>query len=109
MREITEEPVVLEKFVPERDGTHPGETMEEILGELKKLSHRLDVALAEGDNPTSMKCQLVLDSTPKCYDFSGTRRFAACRAWQQMEEEKISWREAISAAWDEVRSKCTWN
>lgn len=81
----------------------------EIIDELKKLSNRLEVALAEGDNPISAKCSLVLDSPVKCYDFSGSRRFAACRAWNLMETEKIDWREAIKRAWDEVKSKCVWD
>jgi hypothetical protein len=85
------------------------EDIEELKELLHRLANRLEAALAEGDNPVSMKCQLVLDSVPKCYDFSVTRRYAACRAWQMMEEEKISWREAISKAWSELKEKCTWD
>lgn len=85
------------------------EDIEGIRDELEKLSNRLEAALAEGDNPVSMKCQLVLEATPKCYDFSQTRRFSACRAWELMETEHISWQEAISKAWSELKSKCTWD
>lgn len=84
------------------------ESIDELTNEMRKLSNRLETALAEGDNPVSAKCSLVLGETPHCYDFSGTRRYAACRAWQLMEEEKISWQEAISRAWQEIKSKCTW-
>lgn len=76
---------------------------------IRELSNRMEVALAEGDNPVSAKCALVLDSPIKCYDFSGSRRFAACRAWQLMEEMKISWQEAITKAWEEIKSRCTWD
>lgn len=87
----------------------PPEEVNGIADELRRLSNRLEAKLAEGDNPVSAKCSLVLGETPKCYDFSGTRRYAACRAWDLMESEKISWQEAISRAWQEVKEICTWN
>lgn len=92
-----------------RNSPYPEAEAEEIITELRKLSNRIDAALSEGDNPVSAKCATVLGEIPKCYDFSGTRRFAACRAWDLMESEKISWREAISRAWEEVKSKCVWD
>ena len=83
--------------------------MEDIRTELRRLSNRLDTALIEDGNSVSIKCQLVLDKTPKCYDFTGTRRFAACEAWRLMEKDKISWREAMNIAWDKIKTDCTWN
>ena len=86
-----------------------GTEIGEIETELKRLSNRLEASLSESDNPVSAKCSLVLEATPKCYDFSGTRRYAACRAWDLMESQKISWQEAISKAWEELKSKCVWD
>lgn len=93
------------QFYPEVQSS----TAQDLVDEIKRLSNMLEVALAEGDNPTSMNCQAVLDEVPKCYDFSGSRRFAACRAWQVMEQkENTDWREAIKQAWGEIKSNCNW-
>lgn len=81
----------------------------EVREELARISARLEASLSESGNPVSVKCSNVLSQTPKCYDFQGSRRFSACRAWQVMEEEKIPWQEAISKAWRELKEKCTWN
>lgn len=104
----SKEIIAIEEYTPERDSAYPA-GMNEILEELQRISNRLDVALTEGDNPISMKCQLVLDATPRCYDFSGSRRFSACRAWEIMETEKVSWQEAITRAWKELKEKCVWD
>ena len=89
--------------------TPEGFDLEDIGIELRRLSNRLDAALGEGDNSVSVKCSLVLDEIPKCYDFSETRRFAACEAWRLMEKEKINWKEAMDLAWDKIKTNCTWN
>lgn len=77
--------------------------------EIEKLSSKLEAALSEGDNPVSLKCEAVLSTPAKCFDFSGTRRYAACEAWRLMEEKHISWQEAIAEAWNTVRSTCKWS
>ena len=77
--------------------------------EIEKLSCRLEAKLAEGDNPVSLKCEAVLSTPAKCYDFSQARKWAACRSWDIMEKEKVGWQEAISKAWNEVRSSCVWS
>ena len=41
-----------------------------------------------------------------CYDFRNVRAVVMCTAWKEMEDRHISFREAISAAWAEVKSKC---
>lgn len=81
----------------------------EVREELEKMSARLEASLSERGNPVSVKCSNVLSQTPKCYDFQGSRRFSACRAWQVMENEKIPWQKAISRAWGELKEKCTWS
>lgn len=77
--------------------------------QIEKLSNRLEAKLSESDNPISAKCEAVLETPPKCYDFSGTRRFAACLAWDLMEKERIGWGEAIKEAWSKVKKTCTWS
>lgn len=62
----------------------------------------------EEGNPISAKCERVLSSPVKCWDFRGTRRYAACAAWQAMEEEHIGWAEAIKRGWSKVRGVCEW-
>lgn len=59
-------------------------------------------------NPVSEKCERVLETTPKCYDFAGIRRWVMCRAWQEMEKRKIPFSEAIRISWSEARRVCSW-
>ena len=61
----------------------------------------------------SVHCQTILedfeDETKRekiCYDFRNIRAVVMCTAWREMEARHISFREAISAAWAEVKSKC---
>ena len=77
--------------------------------QIEKLSSRLEAKLSEGDNPISLKCEAVLETPVRCYDFAQTRRFAACEAWRLMDTKHIGWREAITEAWDKVRKSCTWS
>ncbi len=76
---------------------------------LAEIEEALITRLHNNPNPVSYKCEKVLAETPKCWDFSGIRRWAACFAWDLMEKEKIGWREAIGRAWDEARKKCVWD
>ena len=41
-----------------------------------------------------------------CYDFRGIRAVVMCTAWYKMESERISFKEAINAAWKEAKDKC---
>jgi len=41
-----------------------------------------------------------------CYDFRNVRAVVMCTAWDKIESERMSFREAISAAWKEVKAKC---
>lgn len=41
-----------------------------------------------------------------CYDFRNIRAVVMCAAWDKIESEHISFREAISAAWKEAKDKC---
>ena len=41
-----------------------------------------------------------------CYDFRNIRAVVMCTAWREIENRHISFREAISAAWAEVKRKC---
>lgn len=77
--------------------------------EIKRLSERLETALSSEGNPVSLKCIEVLKKPPKCYDFSGTRRYAACKAWETMETEKVGWKEGITKGWEEVKKTCVWD
>lgn len=65
--------------------------------------------MPEENNPVSEKCERVLGSPVKCWDFRGIRRYAACAAWSAMEERHIPWAEAIRDGWSKVREVCTWS
>ena len=59
--------------------------------------------------PLSFKCMMILDepvSRELCYDFRGIRRRVMCRAWKLMEDEKISFGEAVRRAWRETKKEC---
>ena len=42
-----------------------------------------------------------------CFDFRGIRAVVMCTAWEKMESERISFKEAINAAWKEAKEKCS--
>ena len=73
-------------------------TLGELLGlsgeEMNDLSHRAEEILERG---------LTKDI---CYDFRGIRRWVMVRAWDIMEKEKTSFRDAIRRAWAEAKEKC---
>lgn len=91
------------------DNSETATEISKLREEIEKLTGRLEATLSDGDNPISAKCEMVLETPAKCYDFSGTRRYASCRAWDLMEKEHIGWQEAITKAWSEVRTVCTWD
>lgn len=64
--------------------------------------------LPESDNPLSVKCERVLGTIPKCYDFRGIRRWVMCKAWDTMETRRVPFAAAISDAWDKAKEVCTW-
>lgn len=64
--------------------------------------------LSESDNPLSAKCERVLGTIPKCYDFRGIRRWVMCKAWDVMETRRVPFGAAISEAWDKAKEVCTW-
>lgn len=41
-----------------------------------------------------------------CFDFRNIRGVVMCTAWEKMESERISFKEAINAAWKEAKDKC---
>lgn len=65
--------------------------------------------MSESDNPLSVKCERVLGTIPKCYDFRGIRRWVMCKAWDVMETRRIPFGAAISEAWDNAKRVCTWD
>lgn len=91
---------------------------EEIMGEIREaitglqeqqaqLSELLTYKLENPDNPSAL-CEAVLSEVPACQDFSGVRRWSACEAWRIMEEEKVTWQEAIKKAWEAAHAICSW-
>lgn len=84
------------------------EEIHSIHDEMMSLVSRIETLLAEGDNPSSAKCEKVMSEPIHCYDFSASRRYAACRAWNLMESENISWHEALRQAWLDAKQKCVW-
>jgi len=61
----------------------------------------------------SAHCHAILDDFEDekkrekiCYDFRNIRAVVMCTAWREIENRRISFREAIRAAWAEVKSKC---
>lgn len=97
------------------------EIMEEIKGSISSLKEQqaqlqeqqeqltdlLTYKLENPDNPSAL-CEAVLAETPACQDFSGIRRWSACKAWSLMEDEEITWQEAITKAWDKAHEVCSW-
>ncbi|MBW2671936.1 MAG: hypothetical protein JRD89_00805 [Deltaproteobacteria bacterium] len=57
-------------------------------------------------DPISAKCQLRLKEPPSCWDFRGIRSWVLCKAWLEMEEKKMHFRDAIRMAWDEAKRVC---
>ena len=81
------------------------EVVEEAKDQYEQLSNVLEHKI-EKEKDTSPKCIDVLDNPPSCSDFEGTRRWAACKAWQIMETEGVTWKEAIGRGWDEGQGSC---
>jgi len=58
---------------------------------------------------SSLKCQITLEkgiTKEICSDFRKTRSYVMCRAWDLVSKEKIPFRDAIRAAWEEVTRAC---
>lgn len=76
----------------------------ELLAETKELLSKAP----ESDNPLSAKCERVLGTIPKCYDFRGIRRWVMCKAWDIMETRRVPFATSISEAWDKAKGVCSW-
>jgi len=75
----------------------------------KNLFSILADTLGVESNPLSEKCQLILErDLPKevCQSFRDIRRWVLCKAWQHIDEGKMSFREAIKKAWSEAKLTC---
>ena len=81
------------------------EIIEELGDQYEGLHDVLEYKL-QREQDTSPNCIDILDNPPECSDFIGTRRFAACKAWQIMNAEGIPWKDAIGRGWDEGQGKC---
>jgi hypothetical protein len=57
-------------------------------------------------SPISPRCEAILASRPKCYDFRGIRSWVLCKAWEILEREKRT-RLPVGEAWAEARKVCT--
>jgi hypothetical protein len=55
---------------------------------------------------TSERCNVVLRTPPECTDFRKVRSYVMCKAHKDMEEKRITFREAIKQGWQEVRKVC---
>lgn len=56
-------------------------------------------------NSPSIHCEGVLSKPPKCGSFREMRSWVLCRAWQIMDQEKLSTL-PVGRAWDEAKRQC---
>ena len=59
--------------------------------------------------PTSQRCHRVLQEpvTPAvCDNFRQVRRRVLCDAWNRVQEEGLTFREALRRSWDQALDQC---
>lgn len=54
----------------------------------------------------SERCNIVLRTPPECGDFRRVRSYVMCKAWKDVDEKKIPFKQAIKDGWQTVRSVC---
>ena len=56
--------------------------------------------------PVSTRCHRVLEQPPVCGDFRQVRRRVLCDAWNRVQAEGLTFREALRRSWDQALDAC---